>query len=122
VDERGELAAMHGGIPGFDVGLHTDVLDGFPRAKGLVTALRVLTPEALVCDEISTEADAEAVLQVTGCGVPLLASAHGGTPEEVRRRPLLRNLLQQGAFAYVAFLSRDPVGQVERLLEGKEFL
>ena len=43
VDERSEIAAVHHGVPQYDVGLHTDVLDGFPRAEGLLTALRVLT-------------------------------------------------------------------------------
>ena len=48
VDERSEIAAVHHGVPQYDVGLHTDVLDGFPRAEGLLTALRVMTPEVLV--------------------------------------------------------------------------
>ena len=36
VDERSEIAAVHHGVPQYDVGLHTDVLDGFPRAEGLL--------------------------------------------------------------------------------------
>ena len=87
VDERSEIAAVHHGVPQYDVGLHTDVLDGFPRAEGLLTALRVMTPEVLVCDEIGTEADAQAILGIHGCGVPVIASAtehHGRTWNAVR--------------------------------------
>lgn len=105
VDERSEIAAVHHGVPQYDVGLHTDVLDGFPRAEGLLTALRVLTPEVLVCDEISTEADAQAILRIHGSGVPVVASAHGTSLEDLERRPALKQLLDKGVFRYAAVLS-----------------
>lgn len=34
VDERSELAGYHNGHYGFALGLHLDVLDGWPKAKG----------------------------------------------------------------------------------------
>ncbi|MFR9193981.1 MAG: ATPase, T2SS/T4P/T4SS family [Ruminococcus sp.] len=105
VDERSEIAAVHHGVPQYDVGLHTDVLDGFPRAEGLLTALRVLTPEVLVCDEISTEADAQAILRIHGSGVPVVASAHGTSLEDLERRLALKQLLDKGVFRYAAVLS-----------------
>ena len=115
VDERSEIAAVHHGVPQYDVGLHTDVLDGFPRAEGLLTALRVMTPEVLVCDEIGTEADAQAILRIYGCGVPVIASAHGTSWEDLERRPVLRQLLEQGAFRYAAILSVQEQGVVRTL-------
>ena len=115
VDERSEIAAVHHGVPQYDVGLHTDVLDGFPRAEGLLTALRVMTPEVLVCDEIGTEADAQAILRIHGCGVPVIASAHGTSWEDLERRPVLRQLLEQGVFRYAAILSVQEQGVVRTL-------
>lgn len=115
VDERSEIAAVHHGVPQYDVGLHTDVLDGFPRAEGLLTALRVMTPEVLVCDEIGTEADAQAILGIHGCGVPVIASAHGTSWEDLERRPVLRQLLEQGVFRYAAILSVQEQGVVRTL-------
>ena len=115
VDERSEIAAVHHGVPQYDVGLHTDVLDGFPRAEGLLTALRVMTPEVLVCDEIGTEADAQAILRIHGCGVPGIASAHGTSWEDLERRPVLRQLLEQGVFRYAAILSVQEQGVVRTL-------
>ena len=105
VDERSEIAAVHHGVPQYDVGLHTDVLDGFPRAEGLLTALRVMTPEA----------DAQAILRIHGCGVPVIASAHGTSWEDLERRPVLRQLLEQGVFRYAAILSVQEQGVVRTL-------
>ncbi len=104
VDERGELACMHKGLPQHDVGALTDVLDGWGRAEGVLTALRVLTPVCIVCDEISTRADADALLQAAGCGVHLAASCHAGSPDELYSRPVLRPLLEAGVFRYAVFL------------------
>lgn len=115
VDERSEIAAVHHGVPQYDVGLHTDVLDGFPRAEGLLTALRVLTPEVLVCDEISTEADAEAILRLHGCGVPVIASAHAASWDDLEQRPVLKQLLDKGVFQYAAVLSGREQGRVQTL-------
>ena len=62
IDSRGELAAVQNSVPQYEIGLHTDVYDGFPRAEGAVMALRVMAPDGLVCDEISTAEDAAAVV------------------------------------------------------------
>ncbi len=113
VDERGEIAAMHRGIPRYDVGCHTDVLDGFSRAEGLMTALRVLTPAVLICDEIGTAQDAEAILRVHGCGVPVIASAHGASVRDLEQRQAIRPLLEQGVFRYIAVLDEKRQGELK---------
>lgn len=115
VDERSEMAAMHGGLPRYEVGTHTDVLDGFPRGEGMLTALRVFTPQVMICDEIGTPEDADAIMQVHGCGVPVIASVHAGSWEELHQRRVLRTLLEAGVFSYIAQLSSTVLGKVETL-------
>ncbi len=105
IDERGELAAVLRSIPQHDVGVRTDVLDGYPRAAGILTALRVLTPQYIICDEISSEQDVQAILQAAGCGVQFAASCHAGSPEELYRRPVLRPLIEAGIFRYCVMLA-----------------
>ena len=115
IDGRSEIAAVQQGVPRYDVGLHTDVLDGYARAEGLLTALRVMTPDVLVCDEIGTEADAEAILRIHGCGVPVVASAHAVSWEDVQCRAVLEALLRAGAFQYVALLDGQRQGHIRQL-------
>ncbi|MGN0593064.1 MAG: ATPase, T2SS/T4P/T4SS family [Ruminococcus sp.] len=104
IDTRGEIAGVLHGIPQYDVGFHTDVFDGFPRSEGAYTALRVMTPDYIVCDEIGTPDDAEALLQLHGCGVHIIATAHAGSMEDVAQRTALRTLIDAGVFDYIALL------------------
>lgn len=113
IDERGELAAVLRGVPQNDVGLMTDVLDGYPRAAGIRTALRVLTPDYIVCDEIGTLEDAEAILQASGCGVRFAASAHAGSIDDLKHRTVLQPLLEADVFRYAVLLGGN--GRVQTL-------
>lgn len=91
VDSRGELAAVQGGVPALDVGENTDILNGYSKSEGIMCALRSLSPEVIICDEIGE--DAEAVRQCMSCGVKLIVSAHAGSIEELKRRPSVSGLL-----------------------------
>lgn len=82
VDERSELAASYGGVPRFDVGDQTDVLDAFPKPEGITCALRSLSPDVIVTDEIGTEADRKAVCNILKGGCKILTSMHGYSIEE----------------------------------------
>ncbi len=115
IDERGELAAVHRGQAAHDVGIMTDILDGYPRAAGILTALRVMTPEYILCDEISTEADVRAIQQAAGCGVRLIASCHAGTPEELKKRKFLRPLLETNLFRTQVFLKDRKIQHIRSL-------
>ena len=91
IDSRGELAGVHGGIPALDVGENTDVLNGDSKAEGIMCALRSLSPDIIVCDEIGD--DAEEVRQCMYCGVKLVVSAHAGSIRELCGRPGTAELL-----------------------------
>lgn len=97
-DERSELAACHYGVPQHDLGLRTDVMDGCPKAEAMGMLLRSMTPQILVADEIGMEADVFAIRAAAGCGCKVVASAHGGSFEDLIRNPVLRTLWEERRF------------------------
>lgn len=103
VDERGELAAMRGGIPGYDIGPRTDVLSGCSRAEGIRMLVRSMAPSVIITDELGTVEDAKAVAEGALCGVAVVASAHGRGLADVSRR--LSSLLGEGMFHRAVVLS-----------------
>lgn len=102
VDERCELTAADDGSAGFDLGCRSDVLTGVSKAEGAMLLLRSLNPQLVAMDEISRREDLEAVKELAGCGVGILATAHASSPETMRLRPLYRDLLDTGMFQRAA--------------------
>jgi stage III sporulation protein AA len=109
-DERGEVAALWHGVPQLSVGASTDVLDGCPKAEGMLLLLRSMNPQILAADEITAPADVEAITICANCGVSVLATAHAATVEELQRRPLYRSLLEQRVFRRIIRISRGERG------------
>ena len=108
VDERGELG-------GFDLGPNADLLQGYPKGAGMEMALRSLSPEVIVCDELGQH-DLEAVQRVVASGVALVASVHGQA-ETLYSRPLCRALLETGAFqTAVCLVGRQAPGEISAII------
>ena len=82
IDERSELAASVDGVPQFDVGIQTDVLDGFPKTSGIMCALRSLSPDVIITDEIGTDSDIYAIKNVLSGGCKTVATMHGYSIED----------------------------------------
>lgn len=105
-DERGEIAALWHGEPQLYAGRHTDIIDACGKAEGLSILIRGMNPQVAAVDEITDPADARAIAEAAGCGVALIATAHGGGMEDLRRRPVYRALLAAGVFRRLVVLER----------------
>ena len=97
IDERDEIASRSFG-EGIDVGVHTDVLTLYPKAIGTEIAVRTLSPDIVILDEIGSDEEARAMLSAMNTGVNFIATAHGACMEEVLRRPNIKRLVNAGAF------------------------
>ena len=106
MDSRGELDC--GQLPR---GALVDILTDYPKAKGIELAVRTLAPELVICDEIGSAADAEAILSVQYAGVPLVASAHGDSPAAFARGSPIGELLSRGVFKILLGIERMPSGE-----------
>ncbi len=102
IDTRGELAFANEGRD-----LCLDVLSGYPRRKGIEIATRCLNAEVIICDEIGDYEEAMSLVASHNCGVPLIASAHAGSVEQLLSRTGLRLLHEAKIFGAYAGLERD---------------
>ncbi len=113
-DERSEIGGCYRGIPQCELGMQTDVLDGCPKAEGMLMLLRTMNPQVIAADELGGRAELEAVVTVLHAGVKLLCTAHSNTLEELQRRPGFDQLLNNGIFERIVVLSgRQGPGTVE---------
>ncbi len=118
VDERSEIAAMWRGKPQLPVGLRSDVLDGCPKAEGLMLLLRSMSPQVLICDELGRPEDVSAMREAANAGVSVLATAHGLDGGDLLKRPVFREMLTTGCFHRLVILSRRlGPGTVERVYD-----
>jgi stage III sporulation protein AA len=107
VDERSELAACAKGVPRFDVGPRTDVLDGCPKAEGMMMLIRSMSPQVIVADEIGRPEDAAAMKEALHAGIRIVATAHGSGLDDLRRRPVLKELIGEGFFTRFVILQKN---------------
>ncbi|MDD2510238.1 MAG: stage III sporulation protein AA [Syntrophomonas sp.] len=117
IDERSEIAGTHRGLAQLDVGARSDVLDACPKAWGMMMAIRSLSPQVLIADEIGRKEDVEALQECINAGVAVICSIHARNLEEVKKRPLTKELLSQAAFRLGVVLSRrNGPGTVEEII------
>ena len=107
VDERSELAGSYRGVPQLDVGPRTDVLDACPKAQGMIMALRSLSPQVIITDEIGRQEDVVAIQECVNAGVAVISSVHASSVDELEKRPVMRELLSTRAFKLAVILSRQ---------------
>lgn len=116
VDERGEIAAVSGGRVNNDLGGCCDILNAYPKGEGINIALRCLAPKVIICDEIGTKGEAEAIESSLNSGVHIIASAHGKSLDEIKKKTYISNLIAIGVFKYIVILNDKKVGAVKQIV------
>lgn len=105
IDERGEIAGCRDGVPQNDVGINTDIFDGFERSDGIISAVRSMSPDIIFCDEIGTQKDAQAMIKSAGCGVKFISTAHADSYENLKKREYFRGMTESGLFDYAVLMT-----------------
>lgn len=107
VDERSELGGSYLGVAQNDLGIRTDVLDGCPKAVGMMLLIRSMAPEVIAVDELGSPADADAVERVLRCGCHILATIHAEDMEELRQKSFMKGLLAGRAFRRFIVMAKE---------------
>ncbi|MDY3919621.1 MAG: stage III sporulation protein AA [Candidatus Limivivens sp.] len=118
VDERSEIGGSYLGIPQNDLGIRTDVLDCCPKALGMMMLLRSMSPAVIAVDELGDYNDIHAIESVIHCGCHLLATVHGSSIEDIKRKPLLQKLVTERFFErYILLWNQEKIGEIKGIFD-----
>ncbi len=115
VDERSELGGSYLGVPQNDLGIRTDVLDGCPKAEGMMMLIRAMSPAVVAVDELGNYEDIHAIEMTLHSGCKLLATVHGSSIGDIRKKPLLERLMKEHTFERYILLRNGLQGQAGKL-------
>lgn len=99
-----------------------DILRGYKKRQGIEIATRTLSPEIIMVDEVGGD-DAEALLRVIRCGVPVVATAHASDFEQLSSGTAISPLIDEGIFdTFVGIKVEDGryLVSVDRIMYGNE--
>ena len=103
IDERCELS-------GGDLGFNTDILKNYPKAIGIEIAVRTLSPDVIICDEIGTLDEARELCSLFNCGVKFVVTMHCSDLNELKRRPQFSLISETGAAEACVLLNEKNFG------------
>ena len=113
-DERGEICSMHEGVAQFDIGINTCVIDGCPKKYAVEIALRTMSPDVIICDEIFDESEADALCRAIYGGVSVIYAVHGKSFEKIRTMDRFKTLGKLTEYS-VELSTRQGVGTIENI-------
>ena len=97
-----------------------DILPGYKKAKGIEIAERCMSAEVIIVDEIGSREEAEAIESVGFGGVPIIASAHAGSLEQLLSKKHILSLVRSGYFKIFAGLYKDTLGAFRLRVDYRE--
>ncbi len=116
-DERSEIAGSYNGETSYDLGTRTDILDGCPKAEGILMLIRAMAPDVIITDEIGRKEDVRAIEAALCAGVKTITSIHGSTYEDIESSAV-GELVKNHIFETLIFLSAQPsTGTVRRIMK-----
>ncbi len=121
IDERQEIASVNGSICQNDVGINTDVFNCYPKGKGIMNALKTMSPQIIALDEVGEEREIEGIVQGMNSGVDFITTVHAASYCDLLKRPQLETLLSRCSFDYIVLLkSAESPGETEGIYDAKE--
>ncbi len=113
VDERGEIAAMYKKEPQNDLGIKVDILSNISKSLGIKMLVRSMAPDVIVADEIGTKEDIEAIKYAVTSGVKGIFTAHANNMEDIKKSPILKELLDLNLIDKIIILDKNNRENIE---------
>ena len=120
IDERNEISATVNGVSQNNIGL-CDVYNNYKKSVAIEQAVRTMSPQVIVCDELGSCEDITAVKNGVNCGVSFIATVHCDCEKDLLLRENLKNLMKTYAFSKIVFLdTRENVGKIKKTMDISE--
>ena len=101
IDSREEITPFMEGMPS-----SSDIFISYPKGLAIELATKSMTPEIIICDEISSKDEADAILRAVNSGVKLIATAHASCFSELMSKEILKDLFRNKVFDYAIGIKR----------------
>ncbi len=116
IDERQEIACVNGGIAGNDLGVNCDILSCYPKGQAIITAIKTMSPDIIVLDEVATVKEIEAIKLGVNSGVKFIVTVHAENYEEILHRQQIEMLINTYSFQHLVLLSSNKnVGKIKEI-------
>ena len=100
IDTREEITTF------INTGIYSDVYLSYPKGLGIELATKSMTPKIIICDEITTEDEAAAIVKSVYSGVSLIATTHAKSFDELKSKEIIKPLIFGGVFDLAIGLKR----------------
>lgn len=81
-------------------------------------AIRSMSPEVIVCDEIGTYKEMESIMMALNSGVKLITTIHGFGIEDLYKRDVFKEILNNNVFERsIVLSSREKAGTIQYIYD-----
>ena len=118
VDERKEFSATNNSTSSLK---NCDILSLCSKVFGFSMGVRSMSPDIIVCDELSSAEDFENARRAASCGVNVIASIHAASAEDLLNKAELSSAIKDGIFERFILLSDAKGRGTYEAIYDKEF-
>ena len=115
VDERNEFSGNYMGISQNNLG-YSDILVNYNKKDAIYQSIRSLSPDIIICDELGSLEDIEAIKFGVSSGVKFILSIHAGSAEDFYKRNIAKEILKLNSFDKIIILSNTLPGKVKKII------
>lgn len=101
IDERNEIY-----IPELFENCSADIYSGIDKKSGFEYAIRCMSPEIIICDEIGSEKEADVIFSAHTGGISVIASVHASCLNDIYIKPSVKKLCDIGVFSHIYIMNR----------------
>lgn len=118
IDERQEIACVSGGIAGNELGVNCDIFSCYPKGQAITTAIKTMSPDIIVLDEVATVREIEAIKLGVNSGVKFVVTVHAEDYDEILHRRQIEMLINTYSFKNLVLLSSNKnVGKIKEIYD-----